>query len=350
MRTNSINQAGFPVTVPYFCAVKYETRIGDNLEEAAGYLRGGHLVAVPTETVYGLAGNALDPLAVVRIFEAKERPLYNPLIVHTADVREARQLSREWYPELDRLTMHLWPGPMSLLLERQPTIPDLVTAGLPRVALRIPDHPLTRQLIRLCGFPLAAPSANLFSRISPTTAEHVLRQLDGRIPYILDGGPCAIGLESTIVGKNEDGHWTIYRPGAYTREDLAAFLGQVSLHNRPAEGPLAPGMLPMHYAPATPLFFGELASDWVPMKKEKAGLLLFKNYRKEPSRKNQQVLATDGELRTAARNLYAALHKLDSLGLDAIYAEPVPDIGIGKAINDRLRRAGESAPSPSDKL
>jgi L-threonylcarbamoyladenylate synthase len=326
--------------------VKYETKIGDSLEEAAGYLREGHLVAIPTETVYGLAGNALDALAVVRIFEAKERPLYNPLIVHAADIREVRQLSREWYPGLDRLATHLWPGPLSLLLDRHSSIPDLVTAGLPKVALRIPDHALTRQLIRLCGFPLAAPSANLFSRISPTTPEHVYRQLEGRIPYILDGGPCAIGLESTIVGKNEEGQWTIYRPGAYTREDLAAFLGQVHLHTSSGKT-LAPGMLPLHYAPSTPLLFGDLAADWAPPKNEKAGMLRYRDRHRAVSHKVQQVLAPDGDLRTAARNLYATLHHLDRLGLDVIYAEPVPDEGIGKAINDRLRRAGESASLPA---
>lgn len=319
--------------------MEYSTLTGSSTEEAARWLKEGHLVAMPTETVYGLAGNALDHAAVVRIFETKERPLYNPLIVHVASVEEVRHLVRVWPAGLDRLTRMFWPGPLTILLQRNELVPDLVTAGLDRVAIRIPDHPLALDLIRACGFPLAAPSANLFSRISPTTAEHVQRQLDGRIPYILDGGPCTIGLESTIIGE-EQGHWSIYRQGAITAPDLEAFLGRVRLQEE--RSPIAaPGMLPMHYAPRTPLHFGEIDPEDPRLKKKKVGLLLFQQRRSTPT--PQLVLAPDGDPRTAARYLYAALHQLDAMGLDAILAEPAPDLGLGRAINDRLQRAAAKA-------
>lgn len=319
--------------------MEYSTLTGSSTEEAARWLKDGHLVAMPTETVYGLAGNALDPTAVVRIFETKERPLYNPLIVHVASVDEARQLARTWPAALDRLARMFWPGPLTILLPRKELVPDLVTAGLDRVAIRIPDHPLAMELIRTCGFPLAAPSANLFSRISPTTAEHVQRQLDGRIPYILDGGPCTIGLESTIIGE-EQGHWSIYRQGAITAPDLEAFLGRVRLQEE--RSPIAaPGMLPMHYAPRTPLLFGEIDPADPRLKKKKVGLLLFQQRRSTPA--PQLVLAPDGDPRTAARYLYAALHQLDAMGLEAILAEPAPEQGLGRAINDRLQRAAAKA-------
>lgn len=324
---------------PYLCGMKYQTEIGDSIETAAHWLKEGHLVAFPTETVYGLAGNALDPAAVVQIFETKERPLYNPLIVHAANPEQARQLTREWPKGLDHLIDTFWPGPLTLLLDRQTQIPDLVTAGLDRVAIRIPEHALALSLIETCGFPLAAPSANLFSRISPTTADHVFRQLEGRIPYILDGGPCAVGLESTILGLDQ-GHWTIYRQGAITAADLEAFLGRVQTI-KPTESPVAPGMLPMHYAPRSPLTFGAIGSHASDLANPRIGWLLFQEDRDVAG--PRFILAPDGDLRSAARRLYAGLHELDQLQLDAIMAEPAPDQGLGRAINDRLQRAAVSA-------
>ncbi len=317
----------------------YATVTGTAIEEAADWLRKGHLVAFPTETVYGLGGNALHADTVVRIFETKERPLYNPLIVHVTQVDEAKALLRQWPTGLDILTNTFWPGPLTLLLERNHLVPDLVTAGLDRVAIRIPDHPMALALIRACGFPLAAPSANLFSRISPTTAEHVSHQLEGRIPYILDGGPCTVGLESTIIGL-QDGRWCIYRQGAVTAPDLEAFVGKV--HTAlPTPSPVAPGLLPMHYAPRTRLEFGPLAPGDPRLRSPRTGLLRFD--RRLPGISAVQViLAPDSSLHTAARELYAALHRLDSLPLDLILAEPVPEEGLGRAINDRLQRAAGS--------
>lgn len=315
-----------------------ETRIGCDLQEAADWLQRGELVAIPTETVYGLAGNALDEQAVVKIFEAKERPLYNPLIVHVANSGQVSALVQDWDQQVQALMDAFWPGPLTLLLDRSPAVPDLVCAGLPRVALRIPDHDLTRQLIEQCGFPLAAPSANLFGRISPTTAHHVLDQLDQRIPYILDGGPCKVGVESTIIGR-EQGRWKIYRAGGITRSDLELVIGPIEMITQ-SDMPVAPGMLPWHYAPRTPLALNEPP----PESGDRIGWLRFSTLSPLVPGEWQFVLAPDGDLYTAARRLYAGLHELDALGLDYLIAESVPEKGIGRAINDRLKRAAMVRP------
>ncbi len=313
--------------------MEWKTTIGTDLDQAASWLRQGELVAIPTETVYGLAGNALDEQAVVKIFETKERPLYNPLIIHVAHAEQARSLVLDWDDQVQALMDAFWPGPLTLLLERSPAVPDLVCAGLSRVALRMPDHPLTLDLIKRCDFPLAAPSANLFGRISPTTAAHVFSQLNHRIPYILDGGPCRVGVESTIVGK-EANEWKIYRAGGVTRAELEPIIGKVKKVN-PADRPDAPGMLPWHYAPRTPLTLGGSAENPA----DRIGWLRFSSLGPGIPGERQFVLAPDGDLHTAARRLYAGLHELDALGLDQLIAEPVPNKGIGRAINDRLKRA-----------
>lgn len=319
--------------------MRFETRIGTDIDEAASWLKTGELVAIPTETVYGLAGNALDEKAVVKIFDTKERPLYNPLIVHVSNAGQVNSLVQEWDEEVQALMDSFWPGPMTLLLDRSPAVPDLVCAGLDRVALRMPDHDLTRALIDQCGFPLAAPSANLFGRISPTTAAHVLGQLDRRIPYILDGGPCRVGVESTILGR-ENGRWKIYRAGGIMQSELEPIIGYTEGVNA-SDRPSAPGMLPWHYAPRTPL-----ALEYPPEHSgDRIGWLRFSSLSPAVPGERQFVLAPDGNLHTAARRLYAGLHELDALGLDFLVAEPVPDSGIGRAINDRLKRAAAVRPA-----
>lgn len=311
----------------------FQTATGQDLRLAADWLRRSELVAIPTETVYGLAGNALDDRAIVKIFETKERPLYNPLIIHVGHPDQINDLIVSPDAEVRALIDAFWPGPLTLLLDRTPRVPDLVCAGLPRVAVRMPDHGLTLALIQTCGFPLAAPSANLFGRISPTTAEHVKSQLAGRIPYILDGGPCRVGVESTILGR-EDGVWKIYRRGGVTMADLEPVIGPVEVVTT-SEVPEAPGMLPWHYAPETPLTIG----DTPPPGAKRVGLLRFRKAMPGVPEEHQFILAPDGDLRSAARRLYEGLHHLDALHLDQLLAEPVPEEGIGRAINDRLRRA-----------
>lgn len=304
---------------------------------AAKLLRGGEIVAIPTETVYGLAGNALDTDAVLKIFEAKQRPKFNPLIVHFAHVALLQKYIADIPEKAALLAGAFWPGPLTLLLPKKPSISDLVTAGSSRVAVRIPSHPLALELLSQLDFPLAAPSANRFGSISPTTAAHVESQLGRKVSYILDGGPATIGVESTIVGfEGEDP--IIYRLGGIGLEAIEECVGEVTMLTT-SDKPQTSGMLKSHYAPGTPLYLGEPEVLLRSITSPKVGVLSFSRSFSDVNPENQVVLSRSGDLHEAAKNLFSALHYLDSLGLDMIVAERVPDTGIGKAINDRLERA-----------
>ena len=290
-------------------------------------LAAGETAALPTETVYGLAADALSPEACTKIFEAKNRPLSDPLIVHLPSI--------DWLPRLTSptplalvLAEKFWPGPLTMVLPRLPIVPDIVTAGQDTVAVRMSAHPLFAEVARRFGKPLAAPSANRFGRISPTTAAHVLAELDGRIPFILDGGACAHGIESTIVHISESG-LRILREGPITREDLQAFApvleDSVSIS--------APGGLKSHYAPRTPLVLEKHPAP----RAEKTGLLAFSSPREGFAK--TEILSPKSDLREAAANLYGAMRRLDESGLDLIVAEELPETGIGAAIMERLRKA-----------
>lgn len=312
--------------------------IGTDLPRAARLLTEGQTVAIPTETVYGLAANALDSQAVTQIFSIKNRPHFNPLIVHTHSVEALAAYVEELPEEAIRLFTAFSPGPLTLLLPKQETIPDLVTAGSPRVAVRIPAHPLTLALLRMLPFPLAAPSANPFTYVSPTTAQHVADQLGDRIPYILDGGPCGVGLESTIVGW-EDGQPILYRAGGIETEAIEAVLGRTLLTPVQAKKPSTPGQLLSHYAPRAALILGEMEGLLDQFADRDVAVLRFQRQVEGLPADRQVVLSPSGDLGEAARALFAALRHLDSLPVDVILAEPVPDTGLGRAINDRLRRA-----------
>lgn len=317
---------------------KFSTQIGFDLQQAATWLQQGEPVAVPTETVYGLAANALDPAAVVKIFEVKKRPAFDPLIVHLPDSESVALYANEFPSMAKRLAEAFWPGPLTLLLPKNERIPDLVTSGLARVALRVPAHPLMRALLKALSFPLAAPSANPFGYISPTTAQHVWDQLQGDIPYILDGGPCAIGMESTIVGF-ESGQLTVYRLGGLSLEALESVAGPVSVQLNQSSNPAAPGMLKTHYAPRKPMFLGDLSQLLQTHKGKKIGVLSLKPLKFALENGTQLALSEQGDLSEAAQRLFAALRQLDSSDVDLILAEPMPETGLGRAINDRLRRA-----------
>ncbi len=308
-------------------AVRLDGAQREDLARAAAFLTAGELVAIPTETVYGLAATALDSVAVAKIFAAKERPSFDPLIVHVADVAAARALTSAWSDSAERLARTFWPGPLTLVLPKSNQIPDLVTSGLPSVALRIPNHPVALALLEAVGQPLAAPSANRFGRISPTTADHVDEQLGERIAATLDGGPCSVGVESTVLGWDPDP--ILLRPGGIPLEALEAVLGPILLPSEQTYQRHAPGRLPQHYAPRTPLL---LNSNLVG---PRIGLLAFQ--RSRPGFGQVEVLS--GDLTEAAAQLFAALRRLDAAGLDAIVADAVPEIGLGRAIMDRLRRA-----------
>jgi L-threonylcarbamoyladenylate synthase len=305
-----------------------------DLATAAEALRQGKLVGMPTETVYGLAANALDDRAVLAVFAAKGRPTFDPLIVHVADAEQAWTVAEP--SERARRLAALWPGPLTLVLPRRAVIGDAVTSGLDTVGVRVPDHPVARELIRASGLPVAAPSANMFGCISPTTAAHVREQFGDRIAGVLDGGPCRVGVESTVLCP--DPTPIILRPGGITREQLEALLGEpvavAGRNERAAHLPqAAPGMLPSHYAPRIPMRFREGA--W-PTGSDVACLA----FRELPPREGPgEVLSRSGDLIEAAANLFAAMRRLDASGATRMVAEYVPDQGLGLAINDRLRRA-----------
>lgn len=310
-------------------------------EQAIALLKEGQPVAMPTETVYGLAANALRPNAVARVFEIKERPSFDPLICHLPDQDWLNLLTV--IPDasktlVERLVEALWPGPLTLVLPRRDTVPDIVASGLPTVAVRMTVHPVFREVLERFGKPLAAPSANRFGRISPTAAEHVVKELNGRVPLILDGGATLHGIESTIVAVEGD-TLRLLRNGPISREELSRFAAVTD--GVRADSPEAPGQLKSHYAPVTPL---ELIEPWqatqivVPPDK-RAGLLNWDAPAVTDQFAVQEVLSHRGDLREAAATLFAKMRKLDEAGLDVIYAVTVPESGLGVAIMDRLRKA-----------
>jgi L-threonylcarbamoyladenylate synthase len=308
------------------------------IERAVEIINNGGVVAFPTETVYGLGANALDSRAVAKIFELKQRPSFDPLIVHVAEPKQIftyivdspclmplQQTYVQW------LTEKFWPGPLTIVLPKNTLIPDIVTAGLPTVALRMPDNPVALELIRQSGCPLAAPSANKFGCLSPTTATHVRKQLP-ELECVLDGGAARVGIESTVVSLQEDG-FTILRQGAITGQDLEKIL-PASSRAASSAGLPAPGLLKAHYSPAKPLYFvGQKEID-----KTRAGLISLRGANIDDY-KLTEILSPSGDLREAAANLFSVLHKMEDAEIDCIVAEPVPETGIGLAIMDRLRKA-----------
>ena len=312
--------------------------IGTDINYAIQLLQAEAVVAIPTETVYVLAGNALSAKAVSTIFEVKNRPSFDPLIIHTSQFERIAGFITDMPEAARKLASRFMPGPLTLLLPKSDDIPDIVTAGSPRVAVRIPAHPMTQELLAALDFPLAAPSANPFGYISPTTAQHVADQLGDKIPYILDGGPCLVGVESTIVGF-EDGQVVVYRKGGIAVEDIEAVVGPVVARPHSASNPAAPGMLKSHYAPSAPVVLGDITNLLLQYKEQKAGAITFRKAAPGISPERQLVLSPGGDLVEAARNLFAGMRRLDALQLDVILAELLPEEGLGRAINDRLRRA-----------
>jgi L-threonylcarbamoyladenylate synthase len=316
-----------------------QTIINNHIETAADFLKSGEVVAIPTETVYGLAANAWNADAILKIFETKRRPLFNPLILHVANKADVHTLCTHFPEELQRLTDAFWPGPLTILLPKSELVHDLITAGSPLVAVRIPDHPLTLKLLQAVEFPLAAPSANLFGTISPTTAWHVLEQFDGIIPAILDGGPCKIGLESTII-KMEGDQIIILRTGGITPDMIEEITGVPPVISREiADQPEAPGMLKSHYAPNKPLFIGHLNDLIQEHPDKKLAVLAFGSSVNHPNIVAMENLSEQADLHEAALHLFAMLRKLDASNAEIILAPMLPATGIGLAINDRLERA-----------
>ncbi len=312
--------------------------IGTNVKEARILLEKGELVAIPTETVYGLAANALNTSAVASIFETKGRPHFDPLIVHLYDKSQITELCQNIPDVFYRLYEAFSPGPITYILKKKELIPDLVTSGNDTVGIRFPNHPLTRELLFESGLPLAAPSANPFGYVSPTTAQHVENQLGKKIPYILDGGPCSVGIESTIINLSTDTP-TILRLGGLALEEIEEVTGKIEVTTHSSSNPQAPGMLSSHYSPGKKLIIGNIEELLKIHSGKSTAIISLNRIYEDIPHENQKVLAPSGDLKLAAANLFRVLRELDKENIDVILAELMPETGLGPAINDRLKRA-----------
>lgn len=315
------------------------TIISDDISKAVSILSSEDVVAIPTETVYGLAGNIYSEKAIQKIFAVKKRPLFNPLIVHLHSIEQVEEIVREFPTKAKLLAENFWPGPLTLILKKKNLVPDLITAGHDTVGIRIPNHPTTLTLLKQLNFPIAAPSANPFKRISPTKPSHVESYFKNEISMVLDGGECTKGIESTIVGF-ENGEAVIYRVGGLEIEKIEKVIGKVEIKNKKENAPNAPGMLAKHYAPNTKTILVEDAKIFIKENLNLSiGLIKFTGTMTPLNNVQLKILSPSGNLNEAAAKLYDTLHQLDQLSLDVIVAEKFPDYGLGKSINDRLERA-----------
>lgn len=309
--------------------------IGKDIQKAANILMAGGLVAIPTETVYGLAANAYEEEAILKVFKAKNRPAFDPLITHIRSIKAIDPLTQNIGQSARLLMEKFWPGPLTLVLDKSDAISDLISSGLSTAAFRIPRHALTRELLNNLDFPLVAPSANPFGYVSPTRPEHVEAQLGTKVDYILDGGPCPVGIESTIIGFDNDTP-VVLRLGGLSIEAIEQVVGTVRVNDHSSSNPKAPGMLASHYSPAKKVVIGNIRNLLDADKNHKIGILSYQE--KYPDYTNF-VLSEVGDLDEAAKRLFEGLRWLDSQDIDLIISEYVPTHGLGRAINDRLNRA-----------
>lgn len=318
--------------------------ISNDIDLAANYLKKDEIIAIPTETVYGLAGNAFSEDAILKIYTAKNRPLFNPLIIHTYSLEQLRSFVKNIPENAIKLAKEYMPGPLTLLLEKQDHILDLVTAGSNLLAVRIPNHALTINLLSQLDFPLVAPSANPFGFISPTKAIHVQEQLGDKIPFILDGGECQVGLESTIVSFNQDGIPVIERFGGLEIEKIKEICNDIIIGQQISDKPDSPGKLKSHYAPKTPSYFGLENLKNPEFKDKNIGLILFDSYienyeSKKIDKENQLILSPNSDLSEAAKHLFSSMRLMDARNFDFLIFQEMPYHSFGYAINDRLKRA-----------
>lgn len=307
----------------------------ESIQRAAEIIKRGGLVAFPTETVYGLGADGLNPIAVAKIFEAKKRPAFNPLILHIADKSWLKRFSGIENEKVERLINKFWPGPLTLVLPKTEIVPDIVTSGNTTVAVRMPDHPVALQLIEASETSIAAPSANKFGHLSPTEASHVAKYLGDKVDMILDGGKCSVGVESTIIQLHENEIYLL-RPGGLSKEEIEKEIGGIKTGFIDQDKPNSPGQLPFHYSPQTPLkFFHKKFLD----ENKKIGMLFFKENKINFPFVETKFLSPSGDLREAAANLFSQLHELEKENLDLILVETIEEKGLGRAIMDRLRKA-----------
>jgi len=309
--------------------------VGTDILKAAKILSEGGLVAIPTETVYGLAANAFNEHAVTKIFQVKNRPSFDPLITHISNFEQLSSLVTEIPEAVKKLANAFWPGPLTVVLPKSDKINDLISSGLNTAAFRVPNHPLTQSLLSKIDFPLVAPSANPFTYVSPTTAQHVVDQLGNKVDYILDGGTCQVGIESTIVSfKNSSPK--ILRLGGLSVEDIEKIIGKIDIQTHSSSKPEAPGMLTSHYSPGIQLLIGNIDQLIIENKGKKIGII---SYKKSFPNYINSVLAPSGNLAEAAQNLFKSLRWMADQPIELILSEHVPNHGLGRAINDRLYRA-----------
>ncbi|NCQ16823.1 MAG: threonylcarbamoyl-AMP synthase [Ignavibacteria bacterium] len=314
-----------------------EETVREQIKYAAQIIRNGGLVAFPTETVYGLGADGLNPVAVAKIFEVKNRPTFNPLILHIEN--EDRLISVCNIPsnKVYDLIQEFWPGPLTLVLPKKPNVPEIVTGGFPNVGVRMPDNLIALELIKESDTPIAAPSANLFGHLSPTRAGHVQKQFGDKIDMILDGGKCSVGIESTILLVEEE-EVTLLRPGGIPLESLREVIGEITLFPKKTDRPNSPGQLAYHYSPQTPLRILTI-ENIEKYKDEKIGAIFFKGNDSKFKFEKEIILSRSGSLSEAAANLFSTLHKLDELQLGCILIEPIPQEGLGVALMDRIQKA-----------
>lgn len=312
-------------------------KLKDEIKKAAEIIRHGGLVAFPTETVYGLGADGLNPVAAAKIFEVKNRPTFNPLILHIEDIARLNSIVEIPSEKVYDLIEEFWPGPLTLVLPKKSNVPEIVTGGLATVAVRMPDNFIALALIKESGTPIAAPSANLFGQLSPTRAEHVKKQLGDKIDMILDGGKCTVGIESTILLIEKE-EITLLRHGGIPLEDLREVVGEIKLYTKKSDRPKAPGQLAFHYSPQTPILM--LTIDSIERyRDQKIGAIFFKGNDSKFQFEKEIILSPSGSLSEAAANLFSTLYKLDDLRLDVILIEPLPREGLGVALMDRIQKA-----------
>lgn len=312
-------------------------KIRDQINRAAEIIHEGGLVAFPTETVYGLGADGLNPIAVAKIFEVKNRPTFNPLILHIESEDRLHSVCEIPSDKVYELINEFWPGPLTLVLPKKQNVPAIVTGGLDTVAVRMPHNSIALELIKQSDTPIAAPSANLFGQLSPTRAMHVEKQFGDKIDMILDGGKCSIGIESTILLVEKE-EVTVLRHGGIPVESIREVIGEIKLFPKKADRPNAPGQLPFHYSPQTPILMLTL-ENIEKHKTEKIGAIFFKGNFSKFKFAREIILSQNGSLSEAAANLFSTLHKLDDLQLDCILIEPFPLEGLGVALMDRIQKA-----------
>lgn len=315
------------------------TEIINDIQKAINALNNGKVIAIPTETVYGLAANIYDENAINLIYSIKGRPNNNPLIVHIKSIDQLNNVATEIPPIAKKLAQHFWPGPLTLVLKKQKSISNIISSGKNTVAVRVPNHPIVLNLLHNLDYPLAAPSANPFGSISPTNSNHVFQYFENKIDLILEGGNCVNGIESTIIGfENNDA--VLYRHGSIAIEEIEKITGSLKIITKDNNAPNAPGMFSKHYAPKTKSFLVEDINHSIQtFGTEKIGVLVFRQKVANSKPIIQYILSESGDFKEASKNLYSYLHELDSLNLDVILIEKLPNINLGKSINDRLNRA-----------